>query len=206
MKDCDGIIDPSFYGKNTSKVCWVLKEANNKGNGPLNIIEYLHYLPVNDRVARRVALISASINGEKDLNPYSDKVKQQLLTIAWININKEGGGSKSSYRKIKEAFKLNESLLFSQLQAIDPEIVIFGGTFSFFWDSLVKQGCLMRKLEFTNCDFPRCYLDKSHKYSFLFVEAYHPAYWRMNDIEYVNYVCNAINAWKTKNWELADQW
>lgn len=205
--DCDGIIDPLFYGKNSCKVCWVLKEANNKGNGPLNIIEYLHYFPVNDRVARRIALISANINGESDLNPYSDNVKKQLLTIAWININKEGGGSKSSYNNIKKYFESNESLLFSQLKAMEPEIVIFGGTFSFFWNSLVNQGCLMQKLNFTEKDvLPYCYIDASQKYPFLFVEVYHPAYLGMKDIEYVNYVCKAIHTWKTKKWKLIDQW
>ena len=207
----DGIIDSSFYGKESCRVCWILKEANNKGKSPLNLIEYLHRLPVNDRVPRRVALATAGINlacnSILELDSYSDNVKLQLLTIAWININKEGGGSSASYSKIKKAFELNEDVLFSQIQEATPEVIIFGGTFSFFWDSFVKQGCVMKKLEFTTeMLHPLCYLDTSKRYPFLFVEAYHPAYRGMKDAEYAMYISKAVHAWKAGEWKLIRQW
>ena len=211
MKHIDGIIDSTLYGLESCKVCWILKEANNKGNGPLNLIEYLHRLPVNDRVPRRVALATTGIkNGYDDLlklDPYSIDVKSQLLNIAWVNINKQGGGSSSSYSKIKKAFEQNEDLLFSQIQDATPEIAVFGGSFSFFWNALVRQGCIMRKLVFTSETIrPRCYLDISKRYPFLFVEAYHPAYRGMKDAEYAMYISKAVHAWKTSAWKLVKQW
>lgn len=204
--ELDGIVDPLNYGKSVARVCWVLKEANNKGNGPLNIIDYLKRLPVNDRVPRRVALAVAVINGTKILDSL-EYCKSQLLTISWININKEGGGSSSNYTKIKKAFEQNEGFLYSQIQEAMPEVVVFGGTFSFFWNSLLRRGCMMRKLEFkANMVRPRCYLDISGKYNFLFVEAYHPAYRRIKDFEYAYYVGEAVNAWKTGKWTLVSHW
>ena len=202
----DGIVDYSIYGTSGYRLCWILKEANNKGNGTLNLIQYLHYLPINDRVPRRVALTSAYINGE---NPDSVKtLGAQLLTISWININKEGGGSSSSYSKIKKAFDQNEAQLFFQIEEARPEIVIFGGTFSFFWNSLIRQGCMMRKLEFTSETIihPYCYLDISCQYPFLFIEAYHPAYRRVKDIDYAMYISKAVHAWETGEWKLVSQW
>lgn len=211
----DGIIDRKYYNNAHYKIAWVLKEANNKGNGPLDIRKYLHdYRPVNDLTPRRVALTCAGINDTDcddtyELDCNSDYVRNQLLSIAWININKEGGSSTTDSKRIKEYYAQNKNTVFNQIYEADPEIIIFGGTFWLFWDDLKRRGANIKKLDFHYFDSDcYCYVDVNNSNSPLYIETDHPSHTRKwpRDNDYSSDIVEAVRAWEEGNYELIDSW
>lgn len=213
-KYTDGVIDRKYYNKANHKIAWILKEANNKGNGPLDIRKYLHHRPVNDLTPRRIALTSAGINDPDcedtyGLDCYSDFVKNQLLSIAWININKKGGDATTDSKKLKEYYSTNKYTVFGQLIEAAPDIIIFGGTFWLFWNDFKEKNIQLKKLDFYGFDSDcYCYIDMKDKKSPFYIEADHPSHTRKwaNDNDYSSDIVEAVRAWETGSYELMDSW
>ncbi|MEA5028578.1 MAG: hypothetical protein VB056_06820 [Sphaerochaeta associata] len=207
----DGIIDgDSYWSDDDYQIAWVLKEPY-FSDETIPIREILGYRPVNNRTIQRVAFATYGIHYDTyfedipNINQDSD-VADELQTVAWININKEGGNTTSQYWKLKQAYNNNRYLLLGQLQAYEPEIVIFGGTFNLFWHDLIGElGLTLQKLDFTDVDDAcDCYVDGSDS-SVLYIEAEHPGV-RSDTGEYVDSIISAVRAWESGEYSLLDEW
>jgi len=61
-----------------------------------------------------------------------EKVRHYLDTTAIINIKKVPGGSSSVYEQLKTAAINNHDFLLEQIEIVDPELIICGGTYWVF--------------------------------------------------------------------------
>jgi hypothetical protein len=210
LEEDDGIIDGDLYWSDENyQVMWVLKEPYFK-NGLIPIRDILGYRPVNNTTLKRVAYTTYGIHNYMyyddmpDINE-DDDVADELQSIAYVNVNKSGGGTTSKYHSLKRAYNENRYLLLGQIQAYEPEIIIFGGTFSLFWEDLIEElGLELQKLDFyddIDCD---CYIDSSDD-SVLYVEAEHPGI-RSSSSDYVDTIVSAVRAWEDDEYTVLNEW
>jgi tRNA A37 N6-isopentenylltransferase MiaA len=59
------------------------------------------------------------------------KLKEAMAHCAVVNIKKENGKSKSSHADLAIHFESNKSDLLSEIETINPQIIITGGTFRY---------------------------------------------------------------------------
>jgi len=133
----DGIVDVDQYSKAKFRILWVLKEANSKNFGGWDLRSFI----ANDLLGyhnwrRTYNLITyvtwGILNGFPKWKKQSRGWEAEHITIlqkiAFINLKKIPGASSSSDSEIKSEFQNNKEIIFKQIEAFNPDIVIFGGT------------------------------------------------------------------------------
>jgi hypothetical protein len=150
----DGIINFEKYAEATTKILWVLKEANSSDSD----WTYQDFLSVNDIESRMgktkdtlkgplmfkkvfYATYGLIMNEEYSVLPdVTEKAVYQIgEEIAYINIKKVGGGPDSDPKEIEQAYKNNEDLLLKQIKEYSPNIIIFGNTLNYFDRDKLKE-------------------------------------------------------------------
>jgi hypothetical protein len=208
----DGIINPKKYAKSKTRILWVLKEPNSKKSWT-----YQDYLSITDietkkdtkenilvyPIFRKIIYASYGlINNKKyaDL-PVAEEKEVYAIgeKIAYINIKKTGGVAKSDDKEIQESYNEHEELLLKQIKEYNPHILILGNTLKYFnleqlkkigWDLSDKH---VLDKETNNTHFYPISEDK------LCINAYHPAYWRVNMDIYCTEIINAGLQWREMN-------
>jgi hypothetical protein len=73
---------------------------------------------------------------------YSDKpeIIDILKEIAYINVKKTSGNSTTHFSTLESAYKENKTLLFGQINKINPSIIIYGGTYYLFENDIEEKG------------------------------------------------------------------
>jgi hypothetical protein len=187
----DGILDEEEYAKQEIKLLWILKESygeaiefENREN-LLKDEKYLTY-PTWDSI---IKVTYAIINNLQNLDTHlSTNEKQSVLKkIAFINIKKNSGESKSIEKEIENHFNLNSILLVDQINFINPDIIICGNTLHHFIDKNAFD--LKCDAEINHEDLGVWYRYKHNK---LFIAGMHPS-----SIGYKNYsglpILNTVN-------------
>src|SRR5690606_4902086 len=113
---------------------------------------------------------------------YRPEVIDELKKIAYINIKKTGGGSKASELEIQEYYDYSKGLLFDQILGFNANIIIFGGTFKYFRHDLN----LNKWQNFKSCN-------ASIKEGCLYIDAYHPGWWKISEEVYFTDILNAVH-------------
>jgi len=185
----DGTVDLEEYLSSPLKILWILKEARDNKEGvagggwsvtkciiPRDIatgkISWLH---------ARMACITYSVRN--NYVPWSEKwgadskVPESLKSIAYINVSKLPGRSKSYYAYIKYCYEKNRDILRSQINAYDPDIVICGNVLNLFFSDF---GLNNQDLQ------PQGSAAFSFKNGRLYINAFHPSYRRIKNGPYVN--------------------
>ncbi|EIM08439.1 hypothetical protein A1A1_00943 [Planococcus antarcticus DSM 14505] len=73
---------------------------------------------------------------KKLIPSHSASITDGLLSIATTNIKKTGGAGQSNLKEIKEHARFNKALWMKEIEIMNPDIVICGGTFSIIQEIL----------------------------------------------------------------------
>ncbi|MTG99109.1 hypothetical protein GJV76_13365 [Myroides sp. BIT-d1] len=139
----DGIINDVSFNNQPLKILFVLRETyedgeNEEDKGGWHIKEVIndwiedktHRIPTYENITKTISFITENTD-TKDL----------LNNIAIINIKKIPGSKKSNGRVLAKHFKVNKERLDQEIETINPDIIIFGGTahhFEKYWNRYRK--------------------------------------------------------------------
>jgi len=187
----DGIIDEEKFGKfkeSTHKILWLLREPNLK-NKPRDwgLIEFLgnltktglfryhHWHATWGFVIKTSWGILYNCAYWAEISP-AKEIAGILEYIAVVNINKRGGGRQTDMVSFHSAFrdqKLYEPVL-RQIEEINPDIIIGGGTLALFYENGVIFNTEPGKIDFDGKNIWGCVRDGR-----LWIDSYHPNQRRM---------------------------
>ncbi len=108
-----------------------------------------------------------------------------LNNIAYINLKKVTGGSRAKVIELDEAYKIFKELLITQINLIDADIIIFGGTYLYFKNDFVNNNFKQ---------FGSCNVFKIENK--IYIDAYHPQYIGITRKKYFNDIIEAVNSLK----------
>lgn len=202
----DGITNVELYSQADIKILFVLKEAYDRekdgevGKGGWDHSEYLndndesiiYGFLAHDRVSKIASCILRDFSLEDYNNPEFtwDMALQDFHSIAWINVGKFPAPevTKTSDIRLNEAYGYWKPILFKQIEAYDPDVIIFGNTFRVFCDDLDGE------IEMLDDQWPtHTYRDKCGR---LLLDAYHPSV-RPATVSEKDYIDSIIKAIKT---------
>ncbi len=186
----DGIVNVQEYFDSPIKILWVLKEPycdGNNGGGGWSIVKDLDESrsrsPKQDSSGLWSKIIYTSYGilnqfcdfTEMKQMPKSD-LRNVLRQIAYINIQKLPATSKSNNDVIQKAFEQHKSIILSQINVFNPDIIIGGMTMHLFKND---------KISINNSENKK------------FITAYHPACRPKTKRQepYVNDIINSIKDW-----------
>lgn len=197
----DGIVNEKAYKSASKKILWILKEANSTDeDGSWDMREHiaLKLKPINGNFdvwkksqktfTKIVYVTNGLLNNlgwTEDLyHPYGNaKVLDELKKIAYINVKKTGGVSRTDTNVLKKYYNQNRDLLLAQIKEFKPDILIFGGTYFLFKDDLG----LPEANSYGSCD-------AINKNGQVYINAYHPQYFKISDEDYFNDIINAVKS------------
>lgn len=200
----DGITNPDLYSEAPIKILFVLKEPydiyeredGTIGQGGWAHDEYLNELTFEEiytpqryfqkRTEKRVSKLISCIFRDITLpqllkaNLTPDEVMKDFRSIAWINVGKfpASNGTISPSRRVQLQYNFWKEILFKQINAFNPEIIIFGRTFGFFYEDLKKS--LGENLQGPFCSGITYYW-KDTKNKRLLIQTYHPSFRYLRD-------------------------
>ena len=200
----DGIVDFTQYNKTSPKILWILKEANSSESG-WTMREALNDLKeksggLKTGWANTFTSIIYTTNGvftgedwDSMGNFHQDQsIIEVLQKVAYINVKKVPGGSNADWNLIKEYYSENKTALHQQIQLINPEIIIFGGTYNFFDDDFFE---LFGELE-AHVENNSLHIYQNKDY--LLLNAYHPNNRVIKHSTYCNLILEAVKNWQLK--------
>lgn len=174
----DGTINSEKWEEANKKILVILKETNdfddyglndlinkNINNSKSGIWKGLTWHNVG-RVSYSLLNISASF---KDAHK---KRKETLKHIAVMNIKKTTGKSKSKNKVIKSHAKRYKDYIKKEIEIINPDIVLLGGTYDF-----LKRILNLEKI------YDNLYKEKENDKR-IYIKCYHPAYFRITTKKY----------------------
>jgi len=189
----DGIVNPEKYKNAKIKLLWILKEPHDKGNGGWDMRNFL-ITPENltkrtdkwpwKKTYKNIMLSTWGIlhdfqSYEKTLEDWRKFGDEEILSIlneiAYINLKKTPGKSKSYKPEIRSAYKKHQKLIWSQINAIKPDFAICGGTYEF----------IKKDIQLYN------------EHSIVFINNYHPGFIKKNvksDKVYYQEILNEIKS------------
>lgn len=203
----DGIINPTNYLVAHSKIMWILKEVNSdeedrtllinflrnpkdevsgikKGwAGTFNRIAYTTYGILNDKLWHQIPNIHESY-----------QVIQSINDIAYTNVKKVPGGSRSQYEELVEFHNKYGWILEKQIKLYEPEIIICGGTGDILDKMFTEILPDTWKPIGNNEKNPKFY-DYGNK---LLIYTYHPRNSVMTNENYCNSIIEKVLWWKNK--------
>jgi len=180
----DGVVDPYHWARAVPRLLWILRETNNpagtwRGNAGaglgVTLFDWSHRMHKNGTATWRTVaegsyglLEPEAPLGDFDGSP--SKYLPALRSIAVINVKKTGGGSTSQWRELEEAYDRNEEMLWSQIAAIGPDVVIGGNVLWLF----------RRRLGWTAPKLPRVRSSDAYastvRDGVRWIHAHHPAF------------------------------
>lgn len=193
----DGILDIERYSKSKYKIMWILKEPydyfdddGNPSGGGWHFSDALipkEKIEDFDRFSRKTyePIIYATysiLNGFPDstaMDLISDNptMIEALKSIAYINIKKTPGLTKTSDAVLYSAYKKNWEILDQQIEMADPDIIIFGNTYKYFsYNSKLVTNPLRKYDQFS-------YTTLKNR---ILISAFHPAQMSYSKWDYIN--------------------
>ncbi len=130
----DGIVDYETYAQANRKILFVMKEVNQWDEGDLRemLIKGPKY-QMWHTVARWAAGILREFPPFEEIDAYEIWV-ESIRSIATINLKKTSGQAAADISVINAFALMDRQLLLDQIQMINPDIIVAGGTFdSLMW-------------------------------------------------------------------------
>lgn len=201
----DGIVNVEKYLKSPIKILWVLKEAHSSDDSLSDMREALMTLQEGDGIApgwgKTFKPIIYSIYGiqnnlnwqeipDVDGNPY---VLDSIKSTAYINVKKNAGGSQAVDKEIANFYEKYSELLNEQIDIINPDVIVFGGTMKYFNpESFLRFGHERFRDE-----------SESHLQQYVFgdkllISAFHPNNRTITQQKYCDSIIEAVNCWNKK--------
>lgn len=197
----DGIVNVAEYLKAPIKVLWILKEANSPKNELDDMRPCLATLYDSDTdkihsdwvktwrpIARCVYGIFENKNFAtiENVEENESGILKHIKKIAHINVKKCAGGASAVSKEIQNFYIKHKSLLHEQIEIINPDIMIFGGTFGYFADYFENKEKVQESIP--------VYKFKNK----LLIDIYHPNNRTMKQEIYCDSIINAVKNWKQK--------
>ena len=192
----DGVIDIDRFLNSTPQILWILKEPweGEGGFGDWSLTQKLIPELIDEGnmggnpTYRRMAYITYSVFNKypswPDIPSIRDrKVSESLKSIAYINISKFPGRARSIPATIESAYQRNQHILKKQIETINPDIVITGNIIRLFFEYFGLRSNERKSAGSVD------YWSKDGR---LYIDAYHPAYWRIHDKKYVEDIVGVI--------------
>jgi len=173
----DGIVNVQLYNESKMKILWLLKETyGDSGDysiGQKFANQNFEKELKSSRMMKNIVHISYSLLNNfitwddlLDVRRHPD-IAKVLNQIAYINISKIPGESKSDARFLNTAYSLWRDVLLDQIEICRPNIAIFGGTYEYY-----KSDLSIPADEFKRMDYGKYALYNNT----LYFDVYHPAY------------------------------
>lgn len=195
----DGIVNEEKYISSKYKIAWVLKEAYDeddcKGGGWSLVKDnldkenlYPEFIGNSPTLQTMIYVTYSLLN---NFIPYSEmdyirdmpEMAQSLREIAFININKMPAFRRSNDNEIYVKYQYWKPILHWQLKKYSPEIIIFGNTFSHFYEDLDLSEQMKKQ---GDC------IDYFIKDKRLLISAYHPAQTQITKDRYVQGIIDVV--------------
>jgi hypothetical protein len=203
----DGIINVEKYLTAKYKILWIMKEAYDddraeKGKmGGWSLCELYNRCNRNNfvkdergkRVSRGIRQLKIS---HLILSNLPDDV-EAFKSTAVIEIKKIPNGMTKGRRgkyanpdELQKAYNDHKDILLEQISTYNPDVVVCGNTLQYFSSDLdYKNGVKTPIKVFGNRNY---YCLKNR----LYINAYHPSYYKISDKEYITAVYNAFVDWR----------
>lgn len=205
----DGIIDPERFVRAKYKILWILKEPYDefdeedgkpygggwdlKGliNSRNSINEYKSGKPTFKPMIYSSWGILNNFCLFDDMDNVEDNssMLDALKSIAYINIKKLPGYKSTHPSVCNDAYKSYKEILLKQIELINPEIIIGGGTLHHFINDLQLSDD--EKYHQGNTK----YFINDNK---IYIQAYHPSQRTVSSEQYCNEIILAVKTWATK--------
>jgi hypothetical protein len=131
-----GLVDEDSYSASAPKVLFLLKEVNSK-NLDWNVPGHVQRQISTGKIRltwKRMGMWSYAIHNNfpeyESLVKDKEAIKVGLKSIAITNVKKSRGQNVSKYYEIRKHAWMDKDLWQTELQIMDPDIVICGGTYS----------------------------------------------------------------------------
>ena len=191
----DGVVDQESYSSAEKKILWILKEPHSDNDltswdmrGAIsNDLRTVKGIKKGwDKTFTSIVYVTNGILKNKSWEeiPFINKEPQiidELKKIAYINVKKTAGSAKTKPSVLKDYYVRSKEILLEQIETIDPDILIFGGTFYLFKDDLG-----LPELNF----YDSCNALKVNNK--IYVNAFHPQYFGITRENYFNDITRAI--------------
>jgi hypothetical protein len=194
----DGIMQPDEYFKKEIRLAWVLKEAYDEEDGTgggwsyFDLYDKVDFNISKNQTFKQIIKTSYSIHNEfikyENIGEIDFEMKQIIKNIAIINTQKlpAKNYSKTLPKDLQESINKYSDLLETQLDLINPNVIIFGGTFQYYKDLLKIEDSEIVKGNVW-------YISKEDK---LYIIAYHPAQTQNSKKDYMNDIVSVVEKWK----------
>ena len=190
----DGIVSDEEYNNSAKKILFVAKECNlrehlDKESFELNddkffVKEYYNWKKAgektwkNDIFMQGISMMANLLLDSEDNKKIEPNKDYNVLgKIALINLNKRGGYNNCIWKTLEEYTKKYAKEIFNQIKLINPDIIVCCGK-SVKW--LLEEYVL---------------LDSDMK-GIQILDAYHPSYHRISDVEKLKYLKKQIKSVK----------
>lgn len=190
----DGVINVEEYYKSPVKILWILKEPysgqENEMLKDLNEKRAMGLKTDSQSTWHPLIYISHGIlNGflkydEMPKIAEENTISKVLKQVAFINVQKKPGKSRSNNAEIAKAYKENEAILKQQIETLKPDIIIGANTMQYFAKNFKPTE------KFKNFHWV--------KDGQLYIKTYHPAQTIISRKEYVDKVIAVAKAWRDK--------
>ncbi|HNQ69003.1 MAG TPA: hypothetical protein PKN32_11535 [Bacteroidales bacterium] len=205
----DGILDPEKFSKAKIKILWILREPsvddkdkNERIDTCQKFREGEHRVNVSNIPTYRT-IIYATYRifnygvSWSDIPCAKEESYDVFLQTALININKKPGNSSSKPKVIAAAFQMNRNKLINQINEINPEVIIFGGTYELF-DNEAFDEMKLEFSEFSEIDHETKYVSYSITTNGkLLIKGFHPSAIKKNyERSYTKEISEAVNIWQ----------
>lgn len=203
---CDGVMKPEIYFSNPIRLAWILKEPYDSEDGTGGGWYYFDMFPEGKNLYEvqfngghkttwhPMIYISYSIfnNFQKwedmpylrDKNEMCDIVRQ----VAFINTQKlpSKGYTNTNYQDLETAISKYSDLLISQIELLNPNVLIFGNTIELYNELLNLNTKNLKNAGSCN------YIIQDDK---LYIAAYHPSQRNIKRHDYVNDIITVVEKW-----------
>lgn len=198
----DGIADCTAYLSSSPRVAWILKEpydsfddygkpADGGWSIPRDCFLKSQKWPV--LTWQRVIYIMYGLKhgqhyAEMDYIRDNPEMGDVLKEIVWLNVSKMPAYSTSSYTFADAYHNYWRPILLKQIALYDPEVIVFGNTFS-----VCKQDIIPTKINPIDSVFnkSRCFINVFRHERRILLDVYHPGI-RSNTEFYVDSIIDAI--------------
>jgi len=206
----DGIVDVEKYLKSDLKILWILKEPHDKGeHGKFDMrhliqdAKYVTGLNPNMKATFRNIIYSTfgilnNFISWKKIEDFRNnhELIDILQNIALINIRKLPGEARSKDKEIENAYIAHKLLLLKQIEIINPDVIIGGGTIKHLYTDLQLSKANKKTMtKFENIkNHPKAYFTADNK---IIIETCHPAA-KINQELYCNNIINGVKYWHSR--------
>lgn len=199
----DGIIDEKQYLEAPVKILWILKEANSPEDDIHDmrgaIASLLDGEEIHKDWAKTFTALAYSTYGilnNKMMESYpkivgNAPVVESLQKTAFINVKKIPGVSATIVREMNDFYSKYNLLLKEQIEIINPDVFIFGGSFRFFQNEWFE--IFGNKLYE---DISKSHIQEYQYGNKLLLSTYHPNQRKITRDVYCNSIIDSVMRWK----------